>query len=119
MRHQTTLRGTKKCLHGRWLQETVNARLMGRGNNRTYFDTARGCQDRVSVDRSASEWHHDPLGCILVFMPDVTQILSQIEQGDPSAAEQLLPMVYEELRKLAAHSYILPRHIGVGFSYDF
>lgn len=35
-------------------------------------------------------------------MADVTQILSQIEQGDPSAAEQLLPLVYDELRKLAA-----------------
>jgi RNA polymerase sigma factor (TIGR02999 family) len=35
-------------------------------------------------------------------MPDVTQILSAIEQGDPSAAEQLLPVVYDELRKLAA-----------------
>jgi len=35
-------------------------------------------------------------------MSDVTQILSQIESGDPSAAEQLLPLVYEELRKLAA-----------------
>src|SRR5210317_183485 len=35
-------------------------------------------------------------------MNDVTQILSQIEQGDPSAAELLLPLVYEELRKLAA-----------------
>jgi RNA polymerase sigma factor (TIGR02999 family) len=35
-------------------------------------------------------------------MNDVTQILSQIEQGDPSAAEQLLPLVYGELRKLAA-----------------
>ena len=35
-------------------------------------------------------------------MTDVTQILSQIEQGDPSAAEQLLPLVYDELRKLAA-----------------
>jgi RNA polymerase sigma factor (TIGR02999 family) len=35
-------------------------------------------------------------------MTDVTKILSQIEQGDPSAAEQLLPLVYEELRKLAA-----------------
>jgi RNA polymerase sigma factor (TIGR02999 family) len=33
---------------------------------------------------------------------DFTQILSQIEQGDPSAAEQLLPLVYEELRKLAS-----------------
>lgn len=35
-------------------------------------------------------------------MSDVTQILSQIESGDPSAAEKLLPLVYEELRKLAA-----------------
>ena len=35
-------------------------------------------------------------------MSDVTQILSQIEQGDPTAAEQLLPLVYDELRKLAA-----------------
>ena len=39
---------------------------------------------------------------MLVLMSDVTQILSQIEQGDPTAAEQLLPLVYEELRKLAA-----------------
>jgi RNA polymerase sigma factor (TIGR02999 family) len=35
-------------------------------------------------------------------MSDVTRILSAIEHGDPSAAEQLLPLVYEELRKLAA-----------------
>ncbi len=36
-------------------------------------------------------------------MSDVTHILSAIEQGDPHAAEQLLPLVYDELRKLAAH----------------
>ena len=35
-------------------------------------------------------------------MTDVTRILSAIEQGDLSAAEQLLPLVYDELRKLAA-----------------
>jgi RNA polymerase sigma factor (sigma-70 family) len=35
-------------------------------------------------------------------MREVTHILSAIEQGDPHAAEQLLPLVYEELRKLAA-----------------
>ena len=35
-------------------------------------------------------------------MSDVTRILSAIEQGDAGAAEQLLPLVYEELRKLAA-----------------
>src|SRR5262249_52484426 len=33
---------------------------------------------------------------------DVTRILTAIEQGDPHAAEQLLPLVYEELRRLAA-----------------
>lgn len=35
-------------------------------------------------------------------MSDVTRILIAIEQGDPSAAEQLLPLVYDELRKLAS-----------------
>ena len=35
-------------------------------------------------------------------MSDVTHILKAIEEGDPSAAEQLLPLVYDELRKLAA-----------------
>ena len=34
-------------------------------------------------------------------MSDVTRILSEIELGDPSAAEQLLPLIYEELRNLA------------------
>ena len=34
-------------------------------------------------------------------MSDVTRNLSQIEQGDPQAAEQLLPLVYDELRRLA------------------
>src|SRR5687768_13609330 len=36
-------------------------------------------------------------------MSDVTRILNAIDQGDPQAAEQLLPLVYDELRKLAAH----------------
>src|SRR5262245_28355735 len=35
-------------------------------------------------------------------MNGVTRVLSAIEQGDPRAAEQLLPLVYDELRKLAA-----------------
>jgi hypothetical protein len=39
---------------------------------------------------------------MLTRMADVTQILSQIERGDPDAAAQLLPLVYDELRKLAA-----------------
>jgi RNA polymerase sigma factor (TIGR02999 family) len=36
-------------------------------------------------------------------MNDVTRVLSAIEQGDPRAADQLLPLVYDELRRLAAH----------------
>src|SRR5437660_1139145 len=36
------------------------------------------------------------------LMSEVTRILSAIEQGDPHAAQQLLPLVYDELRKLAA-----------------
>src|SRR5262249_21539747 len=39
---------------------------------------------------------------VVMPMQEVTRILSGIEQGDPHAAEQLLPLVYDELRKLAA-----------------
>ena len=39
---------------------------------------------------------------MLLFVSDVTRILDAIAQGDPNAADQLLPLVYEELRKLAA-----------------
>jgi RNA polymerase sigma factor (TIGR02999 family) len=39
---------------------------------------------------------------MLSSMSDVTRILSAIEQGEPHAADQLLPLVYDELRKLAA-----------------
>jgi RNA polymerase sigma factor (TIGR02999 family) len=35
-------------------------------------------------------------------MSDVTHILDRVQQGDPKAAEELIPLVYEELRKLAA-----------------
>jgi RNA polymerase sigma factor (TIGR02999 family) len=37
------------------------------------------------------------------ILPDVTGILQAIEAGDPHAAEQLLPLVYDQLRRLAAH----------------
>jgi RNA polymerase sigma factor (TIGR02999 family) len=39
---------------------------------------------------------------MISVMADVTHILSAIEQGDPRAAEHLLPLVYDELRRLAA-----------------
>ena len=40
---------------------------------------------------------------ILAPVGDVTRILDAAEQGDPRAAEELLPLVYDELRRLAAH----------------
>jgi RNA polymerase sigma factor (TIGR02999 family) len=42
-------------------------------------------------------------------MTDVTNILGEIEDGDPSAVEKLLPLVYEELRKLAAAKMAVER----------
>jgi RNA polymerase sigma factor (TIGR02999 family) len=42
-------------------------------------------------------------------MSDVTHILSAIERGDPKAAKELLPLVYEELRKLAAQKLALEK----------
>src|SRR5207302_3132099 len=43
-----------------------------------------------------------PAGGMLGGMADVTQVLNAVAAGDPKGAEQLLPLVYEELRKLAA-----------------
>ena len=40
------------------------------------------------------------------FMTDVTQLLGQIEHGDPHAAEKLMPLLYDELRKLAAQKLV-------------
>ena len=52
--------------------------------------------------REISCWNGARWAGMLVLMSDVTRILSQIESGDPAAAEQLLPLVYDELRRLAA-----------------
>lgn len=45
-----------------------------------------------------SRWRGTPL-----HMNDVTRILSAMQHGDPRAADQLLPVVYDELRRLAGH----------------
>ena len=50
-------------------------------------------------------------------MNDVTRILSQIESGDPLAADQLLPLVYDELRKLVRNG---PTHgLGCDTTYEY
>jgi RNA polymerase sigma factor (TIGR02999 family) len=51
---------------------------------------------------SAIIWHSGLPFPAAISMTDVTQILSRIESGDSSASEQLLPLVYQELRRLAA-----------------
>ncbi len=56
--------------------------------------TAKGCD--------SDDWYPKVRGDTLTEMSDVTRILGQIEHGDAYAAEQLLPLVYTELRSLAA-----------------
>src|SRR5437762_3187266 len=56
----------------------------------------------VAPQNPVSSWPVVPPVVILDLMSEVTRILSALSQGDPHAADQLLPLVYEELRKLAA-----------------
>jgi RNA polymerase sigma factor (TIGR02999 family) len=68
----------------------------GAKKNREAFDLTLPLGYNPSVDPSNRRWR-DPL------MSDVTRILTAIERGEPGAAAQLLPLVYDELRRLAAH----------------
>jgi RNA polymerase sigma factor (TIGR02999 family) len=61
-------------------------------------DPRRACSGKDPAPASLPTQPADPESAT----GDVTNILSQIHDGDPSAAEQLLPLVYEELRRLAA-----------------
>ena len=59
--------------------------------------------DHGQPARLVAAWHHaPPRRTLVVAMSDVTLILQQIEDGDPSAAGQLLPLVNDELHKLPA-----------------
>jgi RNA polymerase sigma factor (TIGR02999 family) len=57
-----------------------------------------------SGDSSRRIYCIQSLSIIRCPMTDVTRVLSSMERGDPAAAEQLLPLVYDELRKLAARN---------------
>src|SRR4051812_4272902 len=61
------------------------------------------CPFTIAPGLFRSQAQHFPL-CWELFraMSEVTRILEEIQQGDPHAVEQLLPLVYDELRKLAA-----------------
>jgi RNA polymerase sigma factor (TIGR02999 family) len=59
-------------------------------------------QDIGRASSAILSFRVSPAGLSHHTMNDVTRILSAIDQGDPRATEQLLPLVYDELRKLAA-----------------
>ena len=64
--------------------------------------TLRRCGVILSLRKSGTRLPVISLAGILDLMNEVTRILCAIEEGDPHAAAQLLPLVYDELRKLAA-----------------
>ena len=76
-----------------------NAGAMGSADGRR-----SGHRSRFSAEPSEVIFRspRDRVRRILVVMADVTRILAAIETGDPKAAAELLPLVYDELRKLAA-----------------
>jgi RNA polymerase sigma factor (TIGR02999 family) len=58
--------------------------------------------DCNAVYHEPLDWNPSRKVAILVSMTNVTRLLASIDQGDPSAADDLLPLVYSELRQLAA-----------------
>jgi RNA polymerase sigma factor (TIGR02999 family) len=66
------------------------------------FDVHGGQRFRNPFKKSGEEVPREPSRLLVPPMSEVSQILNAIELGDPHAAEQLLPLVYDELRKLAA-----------------
>ena len=63
------------------------------------------CQARRrTLHNDCACWHSQHANVILMGMPDITHILAEIERGNPSAAEELLPLVYDQLRRLAAEN---------------
>jgi RNA polymerase sigma factor (TIGR02999 family) len=66
------------------------------------LDVHGGQRFRNPLKKSGEEVPREPARLLVPPMSEVTGILSAIEDGDPRAAELLLPLVYEELRRLAA-----------------
>jgi RNA polymerase sigma factor (TIGR02999 family) len=74
----------------------------GKTRRLTRFNTRGRKRFLIPLQASGKNETRRRLSRSVASMSDVTRILSAIEQGDPHAAEQLLPLVYDELRKLAA-----------------
>ena len=85
-------------------KRSLNPWCVGRHRENPRRHAAAGevvAQNRA-IETVEAFWNRGQWPAILSGMSHVTRILSQIEQGDPQAAEKLLPFVYDELRKLAA-----------------
>src|SRR5262249_25431279 len=83
----------------------VTPRWMSRFASITLALAALDCilmATRTDLQQCASACYSLSSPLSSLTMSEVTRILSAIEQGPPSAAEQLLPLVYDDLRKLAA-----------------
>ncbi len=85
--------------------EEYNHRLVGCGDETHWLTrfNSHGCKRFLNrLHESRENVRLRQLSLSVPPMSDVTRILSAIEQGDPLASQQLLPLVYDELRKLAA-----------------
>lgn len=80
-------------------RRTIRERIHGTGNRDRSVARLRRAKPHFELNLGRIVGRQDR---IIALMADVTQVLSEIEHGDPNASEQLLPLVYEELRKLAA-----------------
>ena len=81
----------------------MHRKPLSRYNRRQVTDSKTVCPIMLTGNWLAPmHWHGPAQRSILLIMADLTQILSRMEAGDPTAAEQLLPAVYDELRVLAA-----------------
>ena len=86
----------------RMLQSLIASSIAERTRRVNGRDASAGQRCRARLSRVGRGWSTEPFALPVSPMSDVTRILSAIEQGDPLASEGLLPLVYDELRKLAA-----------------
>src|SRR5438093_326648 len=105
--------GFGRCRH--WIAQTKshstgavsNAGAGARHGGMTKFSSGAAlASPRFAPDRRTLLFRASTWGLLLntvALVNDVTCILERVQQGDPKAADELLPLVYDELRKLAAH----------------
>ena len=114
LRRVTNLKNSSGCWHGQDVSEShlrawSDTRRSIPPKKRSVNRTNLAFVKRLCVHSACRSSEGRRADIIDVAMSDATQILSQIETDDTIAAEQLLPLVYDELRKLAAHRLFLER----------